>query len=232
MRKIRISAGALYLRRAGALCLCAAAALTLTGCVPLPVVDSYHQVSADEGQVNGNCLEGNLGPPSRLEFDRGQVHIKIDGNDLSGFTSRPYVSSLRITFEMPLDTVVTFDPDGLKVIDSDSGRPVQVRSTLQLSYREGSLFGRYLWLRDVRNVSDQGDLDPAKNAIDPLSGSTVAYTDELDFSGEAPRRFDLILPGMKIGGTSYPGLPVRFQHGVGAFCVFLLFVNYDMRFIR
>lgn len=232
MRKFRISASTPRLIQTGTLCLCLGAVVPLVGCVPLPVVDSYHQVSANEGQVNGNCLQGNLGPPSRLEFDRASVRIEIDGNDLSGFTSDPRRTELRITYEMPLGTLVTFDRDQLKVVNTATGQPVAVGKGMQLIYRKDSLLGKYLWMHDSLWVADKGDLDTSVVAASALLGTPVDYIDYLEFREDAPKRFDLILPDMRVNGTLYPGSVVHFQHTLGVFCVFLIIGNYQGGFIR
>jgi hypothetical protein len=206
-------------------------ALTLTACVPLPVVDSYHQVSADEGQVNGNCLHGNLGPPSRLGLDRGVVRIDIDGNDLSGFTSSDHQTELRITYHVPMRSTVVFDPDQLKVVDRGNGQPVRlVKHEMTVVFRRDDIFGEFLWIHESRGVAESGNLTPKD--VDSLAGTPVDYIDRLDLWGSAPKDFDLMLPAMRIDGISYPGRTIRFDHHVGVFCVFLLIGNYNMGFIR
>jgi hypothetical protein len=229
MRKTRIPARASWWFPSG---LFAVLTSLTAGCVPLPVLDSYHKVSADEGQVNGNCLQGSLGPPSQLEFDRAFVHIRIDGDDLSGFTSAPQRTELRITYEMPLGTVVNFDRSQLKVIDLATGQPVAVGKSMHLTYRKDSLLGKYLWMHDTVWVADKGDLDTSVVTASALLGKPVDYVDSLDFAGTAPDRFDVILPDMRVNGIPYPGSVVHFQRKLGVFCVFMLVGNYQVVFIR
>ena len=207
--------------------------LALCACVPLPVVDSYHQVTAEEGQVNGNCLQGNLGPPSRLGLDRGMVRVDIDGNDLSGFTSAEFQTELRITYHVPMGSTVVFDPAQLQVIDHSNGQPVSLwRHEMRVVFRRNNIFGEYLWMRDSLDIPETGDLAPNAEALDSLAGRPVDYVDRLEFMDSAPADFDLLLPAMQIDGTPYPTRTVHFDHHLGVFCVFLLIGNYQTRFIR
>lgn len=155
----------------------------------------------------------------------------LDGDDLSGFTSGRY-PLLHITYEMPLDAVVSFDPNQLQVIDLDTGRHVAPDRYMRLWYREDSLLGKFLWMHDTQVIEDTGKLDPSKNANDPLLGKPVDYLEDVYFPDPVPERFDVILPDMKIDGTPYPGLLVHFQKHLGVFCVFMLVGNYNIDFIR
>lgn len=193
--------------------------LALCGCVP--IYDSYHQASSSEGAMEGRCDQGEVGPPSRLAVERGQMQVLVDGRNLSGFTASG--NSIDIAFSMPLSSHANFDPAGLQVQDHASGTPVTYTSRTDVRYHHPSFFGE-LFGNHFASVPQEGVMEPLaipEVADNRTSGKPVVYTLHLQLK-TVPDDLDLHVPQLQLDGAEYPGIDVHFKRTAGTFCVLAL----------
>ena len=194
-----------------------------------PIVAPYEEVSATEGTVKGHCAKAELGPPSRLELDRGRVHISADGSNLSSGGG-----ALELHYLVPLDSDAALDWNQFKVTDEVTGAAegFKIAGTDVIYHRQNSFWdiaqGRPYKGDGRASEPIGGRFDPAavpSIAADAAKDKPVDYGLTIRFDGPMPERFDFRLPDMTVDGVSYPGLDMHFQHTLGVYCFAVPMIN-------
>jgi len=192
---------------------CILATAVCTACIP--VVNSYHGASTAGGETEGGgCTLGSAGPPSKLEIDRGAIHIIMDGSDLSGGLLQhlpPFDSGyLELEFQVPVTVHAGFDRKQLMLHDHQTGSPVPFGVGYQVSYLNNL----------VMHVPDDGNLDPqalAKVHDEEGKGGYVRYQLYIHIPN-VPADLDFHVPALTIDGIAYPSIEASFDHAVGFYC--------------
>lgn|GEM_PF-4966418 len=187
--------------------------LVMSACVALP--DTYHQVSAPEGKVEGGCRQfGNSAmTPSKLQLARGKATAVVDGSDLSSLIWDDGMVSME--FWVPVGSSAAIDWSQLHATDELTGKAID--------FKLSGTDARYDGLTPLQVTEPLGgrfapDADPRIAKIS-VAGDRVDYLITLRFTGKVSDQLDLRLPDMTVDGIVYPGLDMRFQHTVGVACI-------------
>src|SRR5579871_4141679 len=164
----------------------------LGGCASgrLPLIETYHGVTSDEGKVgdcHGEPKDLFSGPQSRLTFQRGPTTVTINSEYLSGiiFGRWPW-AELSISIKATPVNSIRLDWAGFQAMDGKTGQVVIVPQPLvRMHYFKDDFWGKNFGHFKQFNPGD--DLKVDNSMVFP--NSIVVYGIELNFKQNVPEAF-------------------------------------------